>query len=270
MSNARLLFLGTGGSMGIPVVGCACKVCRSANPKNHRMRPSVLLNYPGKQVLIDCGPDFHQQALRYGIRHLDGLILTHAHNDHIAGLDELRALYMVSKKPLQCLLSKETRFDISKRFDYLIKPPVETAGIKALISKLEFIDIPDEECTVEFQGVVWEVFTYRQIGMKVSGFRSGSFAYLTDIRDYSDSIFLKLQNLDTLVISALRFTPSPFHLTVDEAIEFARKIGAKNTYLNHIAHELDHDIAAAYLPPGIECAFDGMEINVKLVLCKES
>lgn len=117
---------------------------------------------------------------------------------------------------------------------------------------------------MEFQGVNWQIMSYKQIGMKVNGFRSGSFAYLTDIRDYSDALFPQLQNLDVLVISALRFTPSPFHFTVDEAIEFARKTGAKTTYLNHIAHELDHEIGESYLPPGIHCAYDGLEIAVQL------
>lgn len=250
--------------MGIPVIGCDCKVCQSTNPKNHRMRPSILLQYPGKQVLVDCGPDFHQQALRFGIKHLDGIILTHAHNDHTAGLDELRALYMVNKTPMSCLLSKDTLSDISKRFDYMMKPATPHQGVKPLISKFEFVEIPSNECCTQFLGVDWEVFTYHQIGMKVNGFRSGTFAYVTDIRNYDDSIFEKLQGLDTIVISALRFTPSPFHLTVDEAIEFVRKTGAKNAYFNHIAHELDHDTAEAYLPEGIHCAYDGLEIPITL------
>lgn len=266
MTNARLLFLGSGGSMGIPVIGCDCKVCRSNNPKNHRMRPSVLLQYPGKQLLIDCGPDFHQQALKFGINHLNGLILTHAHNDHTAGLDELRALFMVSKESIECMLSQETRADISKRFDYMMRPPVAVQGVKPLITQFSFCDIPSDTCSVDFQGVHWNVFSYRQIGMKVNGFRSGSFAYVTDVRDFSDDIFTELQGLDTLVISALRFTPSPFHLTVDEAIEFVRKTGAKNAYINHIAHELDHEIAEAYLPAGIHCAYDGLEIPITLDL----
>jgi phosphoribosyl 1,2-cyclic phosphate phosphodiesterase len=266
MTNARVLFLGTGGSMGIPVIGCECKVCKSANTKNHRMRPSVLLQYPGKQVLVDCGPDFHQQALKYGVNHLDGVILTHAHNDHTAGLDELRALFMVSKTPMQCLLSKETLSDIARRYDYMMKPPQPVQGITPLISKFTFEMIPEDTCRLSFLGVNWDVFSYRQIGMKVNGFRSGNFAYVTDIRDFSEDIFTHLQGLDTLVVSALRFTPSPFHLTVDEAIEFVRKTGAKTAYFNHIAHELEHEIAEAYLPDHIHCAYDGLELQVNLDL----
>lgn len=264
MINAQLRFLGTSGSLGIPVIGCECKVCRSTSPKNQRMRPSALLNYAGKQVLIDCGPDFHQQALKFGIKHLDGLILTHAHNDHIAGIDELRAFFMVSKTAMPCLLSKETADDIKKRFDYMMKPPIEIKGIQQLVSKFDFHEIPSDTCAMEFLGVKWEIFSYRQIGMKVNGFRSGTFAYVTDIRDYSESIFEKLQGLETLVVSALRFTPSPFHFTVDEAIDFIRKTGAANAYINHIAHELDHEIAEAYLPSGIHCAYDGLEIPINL------
>ncbi len=175
--------------MGIPVIGCKCKVCTSTNPKNHRMRPSVLLQYAGKQVLIDCGPDFHQQAIKYDICHLDGLILTHAHNDHTAGLDELRALFMVSKTPMICMLSKETLHDVAKRYDYMMKPPAAVQGIKPLISKFDFCELPADTCAVDFLGVHWDVFSYKQIGMKVNGFRSGTFAYVTDIRDFSDEIF---------------------------------------------------------------------------------
>lgn len=266
MSNARLLFLGTGGSMGIPVVACECTVCSSTNSKNHRFRSSVLLQYAGKQVLIDCGPDFHQQALKFKLKHLDGVMLTHAHNDHVAGLDELRAFYMLDKTPMTCLLSRETRRDIEKRFDYMVKPYDSSQGEKPLVSKFEFMEIPSEVCHVNFLDVDWDIFTYYQIGMKVNGFRSGSFAYVTDIRDYNDSIFESLQNLDTLVLSALRFTPSPFHLNVDEAIEFARKTGAKKTYINHIAHELEHEIAEAYFPPGIHCSYDGLELPINLNL----
>ena len=264
--NARLLFLGTGGSMGIPVIGCSCKVCSSTNPKNQRMRPSVLLQYSGKQVLIDCGPDFHAQALRFGIKHLDGLSLTHAHNDHTAGLDELRALYMVNKTPMSCLLSKETKQDVVKRFDYMVKSYDHVQGAKPLVSKFEFVEIPSDTCQVNFLDVKWDVFSYHQMGMKVNGFRSGSFAYVTDIRDYDDRIFESLQNLDTLVVSALRFTPSPFHFSVDEAIEFIRKTGAKNAYLNHIAHELEHETAESYLPSGIHCAYDGLSLPINLHL----
>lgn len=250
--------------MGIPVIGCDCKVCRSTNPKNQRMRPSILLQYQGKSVLVDCGPDFHQQAIKFGIRQLDGLILTHAHNDHIAGIDELRALFMVSKSPSKCLLSDETYADIAKRYDYIINPPPPKQGIKPLVSKFEFCKIPADNCSFDFLGVDWKIFSYRQIGMKVNGFRSGGFAYVTDIRDYSDDVFEKLQGLDVLVLSALRFTPSPFHLSVDEAIEFAQKTGAKKTYLNHIAHELEHETAEAYLPENIRCAYDGMELPITL------
>jgi len=264
MNNTNLLFLGTGGSMGIPVIGCSCAVCHSTNPKNQRMRPSVLLQYSGKQLLIDCGPDFHQQAIKHRINHLDGLILTHAHNDHTAGLDELRALFMVSKTPMTCLLSKETYSDIARRYDYMMKAPKPVQGVAPLISKFNFCEIPHDVCSMEFLGAHWDIFSYHQIGMKVNGFRSGSFAYVTDIRDYEESIFENLQNLDVLVLSALRFTPSPFHLSVDEAIEFAKRVGAKKTFLNHIAHELDHAHAEAYLPEGIYCAYDGLEIPVSL------
>lgn len=258
--EGKLLFLGTGGSMGIPVIACDCPVCTSTSPKNQRLRPSALLQAGGKQILIDCGPDFKQQAIKYKINQLDGLILTHAHNDHTASLDELRVYCLKSGKPLPCLLSPETAADIKNRFYYLFE---EKEPYKGLLSRFTFQPLDGIRGEVDFLGLKMHYFSFYQLGMRVDGFRIGDLAYVSDIKVYPESIFNDLKGVRTLVISALRFQPSPMHFNVDEAIAFAKIVGAENTWFMHIAHELDHAIGSEYLPPGIKLAYDGLELDFK-------
>jgi phosphoribosyl 1,2-cyclic phosphate phosphodiesterase len=250
-------FLGTGGSMGVPVIGCHCKVCCSTDPKDKRLRSAGLISFHNKKILIDCGPDFRQQALSSGIDHLDGVVITHAHHDHTASIDELRVFFMRSGEAVSCLVSQVCADDLKKRFDYIFKPPTKNV----LVPKVELVVLPDERGEIVFQGITFQYFTYEQARMRVNGFRVGNFAYVTDIHDYPDSIFDDLQGVEVLVVSALRFTPSYIHLTVDEAVDFAKRVGAKKTWLTHLAHELQHEQTNAYLPPNVRVAYDGLEID---------
>ncbi len=252
---ASLLFLGTGGSMGIPMIGCTCHVCTSTNPYNQRLRPSALLTHQEKKILIDCSPDYRFQALRYGIVSLDGVIFTHGHNDHTAGIDELRVYRIRSKQAIPCLLSNETAEELKQRFKYIFMPH----GDK-LISKFDLQILPAERGQVEFLQFPIQYFSYKQSDMKVTGFRFGSLAFVTDIRDYPNTIFEDLQGVDTLVLSALRMTPSHLHFSLDEAVDFATKVGAKQTWLTHLAHEVDHEKGNAYLPEKVRLAYDGLEL----------
>lgn len=255
--EATLLFLGTGGSMGIPVIGCDCAVCTSGKSKNQRSRPSALIRFGLKDILIDCGPDFRWQALRFGLRNIDGVILTHAHNDHIAGFDELRLFYFKHHAPVPCLLSKATEEGLRQRFHYIFNP---RGPYEKFIPKFEMHYLEGEKGKVEFLGLPISYITYEQGGMQVNGLRFGNLAYVTDIRHYDPSIFDALQGLETLILSALRFTPSPLHLNVDEAVEFSRRCGARHTYFIHISHDLDHEHTNAYLPENMQLAYDGLEI----------
>lgn len=257
MSN-RLLFLGTGASMGVPVIGCRCAVCHSSLELNHRLRPSVLLQVNNKKLLIDTGPDFRQQALRYQIHTLDGLILTHAHHDHTAGLDDLRAIYYKRESPLPILLSQETAQEIKKRFDYLFlpNPYLPPNGPRLVLQEL-----PNNLGETSFEGIKISYVTYEQGGMQVNGFRFGDLAYLSDIRVFKESIFDSLEGVKVLIISALRFTSSPLHFSVDEAVDFAKRVGADKVWLTHISHDLDHEKANAYLPRNIQLAYDGLTID---------
>lgn len=256
-TSARFLFLGTGGSMGVPVIGCECAVCRSDNPENKRTRSSGLLTIDEKKILIDCGPDFRDQALKNHIDRLDGVILTHAHHDHTGGIDDLRAYYIKTYAPMPCLLSKDTAEDIRQRFSYIFR-----SGPNQFTTKLALQLLESDRGTVEFLGIPIHYLTYEQMGMPVNGFYWRDFAYISDIRIYPESILEDLKGIRTLVLSALRFTHSDFHFTVDEAVEFAQKIGAQQTWLTHIAHDLDHEKTNAYLPANIRLAYDGLEINL--------
>lgn len=253
MENSAL-FIGSGSSLGVPVIGCHCAVCTSKDPKNNRTRSSLIIEWEGKRFLIDSGPDLRLQALRSGISQLDGVLLTHAHHDHTAGLDDLRLLPIKNKQDLPCLMSKETAEDIESRFHYLLKSK------EAHKIRLEIL--PADRGEVSFAGVSIRYFTYMQQEMKVQGFRFGSFAYLTDIKTFTDQIFEELKGVETLVLSALRFTPSPMHLTVDDAIDFVSKVSPSRAYLTHIAHELDHEKTNAYLPPNMKLAFDGLKLKL--------
>lgn len=256
--KGRLLFLGTGASVGIPLIGCECEVCRSDLPFNKRLRPSVLLKIDGKEFLIDAGPDFRQQALRAHIKHLSGVILTHAHYDHTAGMDELRVISYNNQKPLPVLLSRETAQDIKIRFYYLFPGP---PPLEHVVERIKFQVLPEEEGGVVFEGIPVGYFSYEQGGMKVNGFRFGSLAYLSDIRIYSPSIFDHLKGIKTLVISALRYDSSALHFSVDEAVEFIARAGAEKAWLTHISHELEHTQANLALPSHIRLAYDGLEIE---------
>lgn len=254
----RLLFLGTGASLGVPVIGCSCSVCTSPSSFNRRLRPSVLVKTRQKHFLIDAGPDFRCQALEHKIEHLDGLLLTHAHHDHTGGLDDLRPIFYKRSSPLPVLLSKETARDIQLRFHYVFKP----YDLHKSSNRLHLQLLPEEkEGNCIFESVPIDFVTYEQARMAVNGYRFGDLAYVSDIRHYPESIFQKLQGVKTLIISALRFAPSLLHFSVDEAIEFAEKIQASRVWLTHISHEMDYEKTNASLPSHVKLAYDGLEVE---------
>jgi phosphoribosyl 1,2-cyclic phosphate phosphodiesterase len=254
------LFLGTGASTGVPVVGCDCVVCTSSDPHNQRLRPAGLLKIGGKSLLIDIGPDFRQQALRYGIQRLDGVLLTHTHFDHIAGLDELRVMNFHQKKPVPCLVSEESYAVIQKRYDYLFREPKAGSGNRA---EIDFQVLPKAHGQIQFCDVPFEYMSYRQGEMQVNGYRFGSFAYLTDIRTYEEAIFFHLQGVKTLVLSSLREEASKVHFSFEEATFFARQVEAKQTWLTHLSHAVDYVAGSHKLPPDVRLGYDGLTLLLK-------
>lgn len=259
--NAKLLFLGTGGSMGVPVVGCGCEVCRSPSPHNKRLRPSALLSVNGKNILIDAGPDFRTQALKFQIEQLDGVVFTHAHHDHTAGIDDLRVFYLWTRKTLPCLVSHETAEDLKDRYKYIFSKKISP---KKLVSRIDLEILEGDRGEITFLGQNFHYFSFEQAEMQVNGFRFGNLGFVSDIREYPETIYEDLKGIDKLVISALRHETSALHFSIDEAIEFSRKVGASETWLTHIAHEVDHDVVNRDLPSNVFLAYDGMTINFRM------
>lgn len=257
--EGSFLFLGTGASTGTPVIGCRCPVCTSHMSHNRRLRPSGLIRMDKKTILIDCGPDFRQQALVHKINQIDALLLTHTHYDHIAGIDELRAFTYRDKKKIHCFLSQESFADVKKRYDYLFRPTSKDSTLKV---EMEFHPLEEASGSFDFQGINIDYFSFSQCKMQVTGFRIGHFAYISDIHEYDNDIFLRLQGVKKLVISALDLMVTHAHLSVDEAVEFAHRAGAEQTWLTHISHHLDHDATERLLPPDIRMGYDGLEINI--------
>ncbi len=207
-------------------------------------------------MLIDVGPDFRQQALRSKVTHLDGLLLTHTHYDHIAGIDDFRALNFIQKQPIPCLLSKESFAEMEVRYHYLFKAHVDGQSHAA---KIDCRILPSDTGTVEFAGLQIGYTSYWQGDMLVNGFRMGDFAYISDIRSYGEEIFYFLDGVKYLVVSALRIEPSHVHFSLEEAASFAHKVKAKKTWLTHLSHHVDYDIACQILPPDVRPGFDGLE-----------
>lgn len=252
------LFLGTGPSTGIPLIGCHCEVCSSKNPQNQRLRPSAFLNLDGKKILIDSGPDFRLQALRYGIEQIDGVLLTHAHFDHIAGLDELRIFFLRSKKKMPILLSAATYEDLRQRYTYLF---LEKNPETSLTAQLDFHVLPSKRGNIDFLGLNIGYTSYVQGTMPVTGFRFGTLAYISDIRIYPESIFEDLFQTEILILSALRETPSYMHLSIEEAISFSQKIAPQATYFTHLGHEVEHVTISEMLPKGVYLSYDGLKLD---------
>jgi phosphoribosyl 1,2-cyclic phosphate phosphodiesterase len=259
--QGKFVFLGTGGSAGVPMIGCECDVCQSSSLHNKRLRSAGLIKFKDKNFLIDVGPDFRAQALQHRINHLTGVLLTHAHADHIAGIDDLRAYYFLHKTKLPCVLSQETFEEVKRRYHYMLAP---LASGKSISAQIDFQVLPHDFGDFELEGIRFEYLSYYQVDMKVTGFRIGNFAYVSDIREYSEEVIEKLQGVDILVLSALRHVPTKMHFSIEEAIAFARRVCAKKTYLTHIAHDLDYAGTNAILPFDVRMSYDGLEIPIEI------
>jgi phosphoribosyl 1,2-cyclic phosphate phosphodiesterase len=253
--QAQFTFMGTGGSMGVPVIGCHCMACSSSDSLNKRMRPSGLIQIMDKNFVIDVGPDFRMQALRLGLEKIDGVLLSHAHSDHIAGIDDLRAYYFLHKAKTPCLLSQLTFNELNQRYPYLFQA---TDTKKSVTAQLEFCVLPQEFGSIFFQGVQWTFVSYLHAGIQVTGFRIGNFAYVSDIRYYSNQVIERLLGIDTLVIGVHQKKATQVHFGIEEAMEFSHLVGAKKTYFTHLSHDFEHQ--KMKLPLGFELAYDGMVV----------
>lgn len=253
------MLLGTGTSVGVPAIGCGCDVCLSQDPRNHRTRCSAVVGLPEGNLLIDTPPDLRHQLLRERIGVVHSVLFTHEHADHIFGLDDLRLFqfYLGHAVPLFCEDVVEER--LRKSFDYAFADIEFTHPGAA--PQLEIHRIT----TAPFQVLGAEVIPIRlQHGprFEVLGFRIGNVAYCTDTNSIPAESLARLGGLDVLILDALRHRPHPTHLSLDEAVELATTIGAKQTYFTHVSHELEYSAANAELPPGMELAYDGLRIPI--------
>lgn len=254
--------------MGVPTLGCTCAVCTSTDPHDRRLRPSVLLRWQeqtpdgprDRAVVIDTGPDFREQALTSKLTRVDAVFYTHAHADHILGLDDLRPISFKAFRengPIPLYASPETAETLERIFDYTFSPQA-TYPNRAKVALH-----PLQERT-QFHGVEFLRIPVLHGDMEIAGFRFGNTAYLTDVSDLPEKSFPLLQGLDHLVLSALRHKPHPNHSTVEQALGWARRIGATHTWFTHIAHDLGHEETNRALPDGVQLAHDGLTIPVNL------
>lgn len=256
-STLTVTFLGTGTSQGIPIIGSTHPVCLSKDPKDKRLRVSVLLSWDSYNYVIDCGPDFRQQLLANPIDQLDGILFTHEHADHVAGIDDIRPFFF-RQGDIPIYADKRVINSLKRRYDYVFADEDRYPGAPAV----KVIEIfKDKNFEIGAQQIVpIEVFHNR---LPVLGFRIGKFAYLTDVKRVEEEEFSKLEGLDCLVVNALRIEPHHSHFNLEEALEFSSRVGARKTYFTHISHLLGfHAEVEKNLPENVHLAYDNLKITI--------
>jgi phosphoribosyl 1,2-cyclic phosphate phosphodiesterase len=252
----KITFLGTGTSQGVPVIACPCRVCNSSDPRDKRLRASVMIEDKGKVIVIDSGPDFRQQMLRANVKQLDGLVFTHEHKDHIAGMDDIRAFNYVHKKKVDVYASEKVQETMKREFPYVFED-FKYPGIPEItlhtIYNTEF-----EVAGIKILPV--EVMHYR---IPVFGYRIGDFTYITDANYISEDEKKKIRGSKIIVLNALRKQKHVSHYTLEEAVEVLTGLHPEKGYLTHISHQLGlHEEVDRELPEKIQCAYDELVIEM--------
>lgn len=256
--RATLTVLGSGTSMGVPTVGCDCTVCHSADLHDRRTRPSVMVEYGGATVLIDTTPDFREQAIRERIRKIDAVLYTHAHADHVLGLDDLRPLSFRHKPNKLPLYARPEAADFLRNmFRYIFDADYKFGGLAEV--ELRPITGP-----IELFGARFEPVTVIHGEAEIYGFRFGTAAYLTDHSIIPEASFARLQGLDVLFLDALRHKPHPTHSTVENSLRIVERLKPKRAFFTHICHDLPHAATNASLPPDVQLSYDGMKLEFEI------
>lgn len=253
----KVTVLGSGTSSGVPTIGCDCSTCRSSDPRDNRLRPSVWIRDAERSVVIDTSSDFRQQCLRAGIVSLDAVLYTHHHFDHIAGFDDLRAFNFTARRSIPIYGMPETLENLRTVFSYAFGARTNDG---TSVPHVEAFPILDDR--FEAGGFEWSPIALQHGQMRVNGYRVGSFAYCTDCNGIPNRSLELLNGVRTLILDGLRHSPHPTHYTIEQAVEVAVRIGAEQTYLTHIAHDVRHDEVSRLLPDGIHLAYDGLELEI--------
>lgn len=283
MNKTILKFLGTGTSQGVPMIGCGCDVCRSRDPRDKRLRASVLVDHEGLAILVDAGPDFRQQMLREGVSHLDAILLTHNHKDHTGGLDDIRAFNYLEKRATEIYCEKYVEDALRMEYSYAFAEKKYPGAPEWHVHNID--ENPFEiRCGGPYEVLSWEpgkgyvhstagendpvktanIIPIRGMHYKlpVLGYRFGDIAYCTDMNHIPEEEFAKLEGLEHFVINCVKYGKHISHYSLEEAVEVAQRVGAKHTWLTHLSHQLPcYNELAAELPAGILPAYDGLVIS---------
>jgi phosphoribosyl 1,2-cyclic phosphate phosphodiesterase len=256
--RAKLTVLGSGMSMGVPLIGCTCRVCTSKDPRDKRLRPSILLQYNQRNVVIDTAPDFREQALRAALSRVDAVLYTHAHADHILGLDDLRPIsfhHPDGKIPLYA--QEKTAQSIRTMFRYVFDANYKYGGLPQ-------VEMHCINGRLNLFGAAFEPLPIMHGEAEILGFRFGAAAYLSDFSEIPADSMNQLRGLEILLLNALRHIPHPAHSTVENSLRIVDELKPKRAYLTHIFHDLLHAETDATLPPHVRMAWDGLQLDFEI------
>lgn len=255
-TSVRITVLGSGTSVGVPTIGCHCAVCTSDDPRDQRLRPSILVRWDTHSVVIDTTPDFRQQALRAKIERVDAILFTHGHADHVMGLDDIRPFNFRQSGRIPVYGSEDTLNTIRRCFSYIF----ENENPQSAIPKLDAHTLNGGPVTIH--GMDFLPIPLKHGSGTAHGFRFGKAAYLTDHSEIPEESLAALEGLDVLFLDALRYKPHPTHSTVQRSLQYVERLAPRMTYFTHICHDLGHERAESLLPPNVRLAYDGLEISL--------
>ncbi len=251
----HLTMLGVGSSAGTPVVGCTCETCVSDNPRNKRTRCSSLITLDsGENILIDTGPDLRNQALRENITHVDAVLYTHTHADHLHGIDDLRAFCVLQRKQIPLYAKQDAVEHITQKFGYTLREPSDFWEMPVL--RTEAIDGP-----FDLYGVKVTPIPVMHGRIQIFGYRIGNIAYMTDVSEISETSLALLENLDALLIDCLREKSHPTHINIEQSLVYISRIKAKQSYMIHMTHELEYASLTNKLPKDVFVGYDGLKLS---------
>lgn len=251
----KVTILGSGTSHGVPMIGCKCDVCTSPDPRNNRTRPSITVEGPGGTILVDAGPELRIQALRSGLGHVDAVLITHTHFDHLFGLDDIRRFNALSGLAMPIYADAAALDDIRRVYEYAFRATQEGGGKPSFCLR----EVPPG---MSLCGMAVRAFTVMHGDVPIQAYRFDDVAYVTDVNRIPEAAMAQLRGLDTLILDAVRPDPHPTHFGLDEALAVIRELAPRQALLTHLSHHMDHQRVSDGLPPGVSLAYDGLQFMV--------